>query len=76
MTYRIPAYRIQLVRDGSGRARRRRCQTAAQAVEIFRDYVGDANLFQEAPVGDIGGGAHDSGEPAPGIHHGRVGDVG
>jgi DNA repair protein RadC len=43
MTYRIPAYRVQLVRDGSGRAPHRRCQTAAQAVEVFRDYVGDAD---------------------------------
>jgi DNA repair protein RadC len=43
MSYRVPAYRVQLVREGSAMGIRRRCETAREAVEVFRSYVGDAD---------------------------------
>lgn len=41
--YRVPNYKIQLVRDGSVQASQRRCASPRLAVELFRNYIGDSD---------------------------------
>lgn len=41
--YRVPKYRIQLVRDGSVPVSQRSCATPSTAVELLRAYIGDAD---------------------------------
>jgi DNA repair protein RadC len=41
--FRVPVYKVQLVRDGSCKMKHRSYLGAADAVELFRTHVGDAD---------------------------------
>jgi DNA repair protein RadC len=41
--YRVPIYRVQLIRDGSCKIAGRSCANPAKAVSLFRELVGDAD---------------------------------
>jgi DNA repair protein RadC len=41
--YRVPIYRVQLVRDGSCKMAGRCCASPAEAAALFRELVGDAD---------------------------------
>jgi DNA repair protein RadC len=41
--YRVPNFKLQIVRDGSVPADKRLCASARQAAELFRAYLGDSD---------------------------------
>jgi DNA repair protein RadC len=41
--YRVPNYKVQLVRDGSVPAGSRLCKTPRAAADLFRAYIGDSD---------------------------------